>query len=74
MDELSESYIRADEAVEIISDAFEEVNLSNAEAFEAIGLMLAHLIRTSAVDKDPETSLQLLRQFLKIELKEDLHS
>jgi hypothetical protein len=74
MDEVEVDLDKVELALDIISDEFLEHDLHNAEVFQALGLLLVHLIRTSAVDKNPEASLQLLREFVYLELQEKLDS
>jgi hypothetical protein len=65
---------RVEDVLEIISEELEEQEFSNAEVFYAIGLLLAHLIETSATDKNPEVTLGLLREMLSDHLQEKLNS
>jgi hypothetical protein len=74
MEEIELDLDKVDQAFDIASEEFELLELSNAEVFHTIALMLAHLIKETAVDKNPETSLNLLREILSIELQEKLDS
>jgi hypothetical protein len=73
MEEVELDLDKVDQAFDAASEEFELLELSNAEVFHTTALIFAHLIKET-VDKDPETSISLLREILSIEMQEKLDS